>query len=393
MKPTHIFALALVVVVLIVLVTLSGNLFESLNNDQVMLIQDPIDGDMHVYITPGTKPQWFGHVTKYNKRGSYDYEQKIRFNDGGHATMYGTIQWVMPLDSAHLVKIQTEFHNEEALREELIGKITKKCIYMTGPLMSSYESYGDKRNSLIQSITDQIENGVYQTKAKDIKVKDELTGEDKTVKQVEIILDSTGVPARQEKAILAQYDIVPSNFVIENMPYDENVEKQIVAQQQIIMDVKTSVADAKKAEQNAITIAEQGKANAAKQKWDQEAIKAKAVTEAEQKRDVAKLAMEAAGFYKQEQILKAEGDAAYKQKVMAADGALAQKLATYEHVQQMWANALANMQQPIVPQIVTGSNSGAGSNAAVDWMTYMGMKAARDLTLDLSTQVSSKPGR
>lgn len=41
---------------------------------------------------------------------------------------------------------------------------------MTGPLMSSKESYAEKRTNLIRFIEDQISNGVYKTAQKDIKV-------------------------------------------------------------------------------------------------------------------------------------------------------------------------------------------------------------------------------
>ena len=62
------------------------------------------------------------------------------------------------------------------------------------------------------------------------------------------------------------------------MPYEETVEAQIRQQQSITMDVQTAIADAKKAEQRAITVEQQGRANAAEAKWAQEQIKATQVT-------------------------------------------------------------------------------------------------------------------
>ena len=60
----------------------------------------------------------------------------------------------------------------------------------------------------------------------------------------------------------------------------------------------------------------------------------------------------AASEYKQEQILRGEGDGAYKRIVMQADGALAQKLATYEKVMNRFASAIEK--QKWVPEIQMG---------------------------------------
>jgi len=53
------------------------------------------------------------------------------------------------------------------------------------------------------------------------------------------------------------------------------------------MDVATAMANSRKAEQDALTVAKQGEAAAAKAKWAQEAVKAQAVTQAQQEKEVA----------------------------------------------------------------------------------------------------------
>ena len=170
------------------------------------------------------------------------------------------------------------------------------------------------------------------------------------------------------------------------MVYDTTVESQIRSQQQAIMNVQTSIAEAKKAEQDAIKAEEIGKANAATAKWLQEVIKAKEVTLAEQKRDVARLDKEAAAFTKAKDILLGEGEAQRKRLVLVADGALTQKLTTYQAVQKYWAEAFAQYNGNIVPlwQTTAGEGGLAGDNGMRMFMQLMTANAAKDLALDLN---------
>ena len=59
----------------------------------------------------------------------------------------------------------------------------------SGPLMSAFESYAEKKNDLIEYITDQLNNGVYKTTVKTIETVDPITGEKKTVKIASLIPD------------------------------------------------------------------------------------------------------------------------------------------------------------------------------------------------------------
>ena len=262
----------------------------------------------------------------------------------------------------------------------------EKAVYMTGPLMSSKESYAERRNDLIFFIDDQASRGVYNTTTKEVKGVDPLSGKEKTFTIVEIDLDENGVHKRQEKSPLQEYGVAISNLALNKIKYNETVEQQIAQQQNAIMQVQTAIAKAKEAEQDAIRAEKEGQAEAARAKWKQEVIKAQAVTEAEQQKEVAKLAMESAEYFKKEQILKGEGEAARKKLVMSADGALDKKLDAWIQVNQQYADAMKNYQGDWVPSVVMGSNGkeGGANNGAQDFINLMMMKTAQDLSLDLS---------
>src|SRR3989338_11194286 len=292
----------LIVIFLFMGLMISMKIWEHLDADRIMVVQKPFSGELTWYITPGTKWQGFGKITTYPRRSIYNFETQVRFNDGGHGTMKGSIQYEMPLSIENLTELHIKFGSPTAIQKQLIETVTNKSAYMTGPLMSSKESYAEKRNDLIRYVEDQVVHGVYRTTSKEAKIKDQITGTDKTVTIVEIVMKN-GVPERQEEPVLTVFGIRPFNFTITSLPYDETVEAQIKQQQVIAMDVQTAIADAKKAEQRTITVSEQGKANAAEAKWKQEGLKATEVTLAQQKLEVATLEAKAAEQVKNRDIL------------------------------------------------------------------------------------------
>jgi hypothetical protein len=198
------------------------------------------------------------------------------------------------------------------------------------------------------------------------------------------IIKADGIPARQEKPVLEEFGIRPFNFSLVSLPYDSAVEAQIKQQQTINMGVQTAIASAKQAEQNAITVAKQGEANAATAKWEQEVIKAKAVTLAQQNLEVAKLAAAAAEQTKKEQILLGEGEAERKKLVMNANGALDVKLDTYAKVMIAAYENIPKYTGNWVPSVMMGGNGSTGSqNGALEMLNLIATKTAKDLALDM----------
>src|SRR4030042_4592741 len=300
-----------------------------------------------------------------------------------HGHISGSIAWEMPLTKNFLTPLHQKYGSTEAIEHQLIRQIVNKAVYMTGPLMSSMESYASRRNDLLNLVEDQIQHGVYRTESFQERQKDSMTGVEKTVTIVKIVKDSKGLPMRQEESALQEFGLRTFNLTINKIPYDKAVEGQISAQQKAFMQVQTAIAEAKEAEQKAITVAKQGEAKAAEAKWKQEAIKATEVTLAQQKLAVAELAAKEAEQYKRAQILQGEGEATKKKLVMEADGALQIKVDAYKYSVEKFADAMAKYQGNWVPQIITGG-SGTPVNGAQQMIDFLSIKAAKDLGLDMS---------
>lgn len=379
----RVIAISLAVVVGIFFLVFAGKIFENVDADQIVCIQSPLSGDLAWHTSAGVKWQGFGKVTNYVKLDTYEFQVPVRFNDGGHGTINGSLNYELPLAAEQLTQIHMKYGSQQAIQKSLVETVTNKCVYMTGPLMSSKESYAEKRTSLILYIEDQIQNGVYKTTQKDVKTKDPITGVEKTVAVVEITKDEKGLAARQEEAVLSSYGINTSNFAVVKLDYEKAVENQIKQQQELTMKVQTAVASSKEAEQRAITVAKEGEANAAAAKWAQEVEKAKAVTLAQQQFEVATLEAKSAEQEKRKQILLGEGEAARKRAIMQADGALQMKLTAYVETQKVWADAMSKMTQPVVPSVMMGDGKGAG-NGVTQFMELLSAKAARDLQADVT---------
>jgi len=252
---------------------------------------------------------------------------------------------------------------------------------------------------LTQLVEDQTQNGVYRTRTTTREVEEETIGPDgqptrskKQVTEVEIERNGTGLPVRAENGQLARFGIRAFNFAIESIDYDATVTKQITAQQEITMAVQTSIANAKKAVQDAVTAEAQGRANVATTRANAEVEKTKAVVVAEQARDVANLKAQEAEAYKRERILRADADAEYRRRIMSADNALEQRLDAYKYAVDRMASAIQNHDGPWVPSVVIGNGQGTQQMNAVDMLMNMAVIGqARQLGLDLTPRVSAAP--
>lgn len=245
--------------------------------------------------------------------------------------------------------------------------------------MSSFESYAEKKNDLIYYITDQLNNGVYKTITEEVKTIDPISGEEKMVKVAKLIPDdnSAGGYKRQEKSPFTHYGIEIGQLSISKIDYDQKIIDQISQQQSSNMSIQTAKVEAMAAKQRAIKAEEDGKAAAMSAKWEQEAIKAVAVTQAQQAYEVALLNAKEA-TEKAKKIL-AEGKAeAESNRLKVQAGLTPQEKAEWNYKTAVGVAAeLANSKQTWVPKImISGADKGSKANP----LDAVGLNMLLDLT-------------
>jgi hypothetical protein len=368
-----------------------GSLVEDVKNEDIVVNQVPITGTMYVWSQPGMYAQKFGHTTRYHKTEQLWFGAQgngepipVIFNDASDGLIYGSLRVKLPTDREHMLRIQTDYNGMDRLMNDLVRPTVTKVIYASGPLMSAFESYAEKKNDLIEYITDQLNNGVYKTTTKKVETVDPLTGEKKTVNVASLIEDenSPGGYKRSERSPFAYYGITIGSddggqVSVSKIAYSDKVNAQIAQQQEANMLIQTSKAKAAAAQQEAVRAEEEGKAQAAKAKWEQEKIKAVEVTKAEQEYEVARLAaLKSSEVAKK---VKAEGEAeAYRQAKLVQAGLSPREKAEFDMKTKIGvAEALSKMNLPSV--VMTGGNG--QNNTAMDMMS---LKFATELVDKLS---------
>jgi regulator of protease activity HflC (stomatin/prohibitin superfamily) len=395
MKKRNILAIVVGVIALAFVFSI-GNIGEDVKNEQIVVNQYPFTGKLEYWTTPGFKWQWFGKTTHYFKTNQLwfgsDNEEGERmgnpipviFNDASDGLIYGSLRVKLPTDVTYLSRIQTDYNGMDRLMQDLVRPTVNKVIYASGPLMSAFESYAEKKNDLIEYITDQLNNGVYKTTVKTVESVDPITGEKKTVKIAALIPDENapGGYKRSEVSPFSYYGLEIGQVAVSKIDYSDKVKAQIAQQQEANMMVQTSKAKTLAAQQEAIRAEEAGKAAAMEAKWQQEKIKAVEVTKAEQEFEVARLA--ALKAKEDAKRIEAQGLAeAAAAKAKVAAGLTPLEKATIEKETAIGiAQALADSKVRWVPEIIVSGDGGNGGNA----MDAVGLNMMMDIVKKMNSE-------
>lgn len=369
----------------IMLIACARYMFEDADKSKNYVCQMPITGEYHVWTEGGLQWQYFGNVEAYSKTSQVEFSglekdangylatgenpaAALTFNDKGRGMIVGSFRVVLPTDREHMEKIQRDFGSEKALINNLVRPTLYKVVTACGPLMSSLESVSESRTDLIEYITDQLNDGVYKTRAIKTEVTNEITGETELRTTAEIITDSNAPKQRkrQEVSPFSQYGITCGLVSIIDIKYDKATQEQIDAQKQANLAVITSKTKSIEAMQRTIQITEEGKASTEKARWEQERIKIVEVTKAEQEKEVARLAAEKAEFNKKKIIAEGEAEAAANRAKVAA-GLTPQEKAEWDYKTAVGiAKELASSNVRWVPEIMIGGNSSSNGSNAMD---------------------------
>ena len=314
----------------------------------------------------------------------------IRFNDATTASAAGITQYILPVGEKEMLEIHNAHKTPEALVQRRLGPYTIECLQNSAQLMSSEMHYGGGRAQMAQDYLDQLKNGAFLLSVREQNTYDSSESVWKKVYAVQIQEDAKHQQKRKFSSI-KEYAISVADAQITNVDYEEAVDKMLQKKIAAATEASVSRQQLMTAQQQQLTAEAKGKQKLVEieyqQKQDQTIQVVKAETQVElAKQDLKKQDIAMQASLKEAQKIKtlADAEAYAKQRVIQADGALTQKLATYEAVQGMWADAFAKYGGNIVPQIQTGGN-GQG-NGALNFAELMSMKAARDLSLDLKNK-------
>ncbi len=394
------------------------------------VIQYPT-GTLKVKFLPGIYTKWFGTYEIYNDVITFDFDKtqneaggtidqngiSVRYQDGGTGTVFGISRFRLPSDDTSMLKIHKDFRSNSGVAYKIIKNSTEEIMNHTAGLMTSEESYAEKRGTFTQYAKDQLDHGKYATDQKDIVtveagmefcLEEDLSAElqkecksvKKTTKSIPIIATKDGMPIHLSSD-LHDYGISVSGFNMIDWSYEPKTLEQIAKKREATMAIITAKADAERAKQDAITAEQKGLANVMTAKYEKEVDKERAIVEAEQQRDVAvinaqqkvrvaeqnKLEAEqnklAAFEEKKRLIALGEGEAERKRLNMQADGYAQQKIDAWKEVNFHYAEMIPKYQGSWVAQIQMGASSGS-VNGAQSLIDLLSAKTASDLALTMA---------
>ena len=316
---------------------------------------------------------------------------KIMFNDGTTADVKGIAQFVLPSDEKDMILIHNTHRTPQSLVSKRLATFTKECLQSSAQSMSSDKHYGGGRAQMSQDFLDQLRNGVYISQTEEKIEYDSVEKERKRKYITSIKRLKDGTPERKTSAI-QEYQITVADASIVDTDYASVVDEKLGK----IIDAATKSAvsrqDLMTAQQEALTEEAKGKKKlveieyATKQEQTKQVVEAQTRVEVSKQNKLQQQADYEAALIEAKRREALANVAAYEKKTtIQADGALELKLEAWKFSEEKKWAAFGVFQGQLVPTVQTGGMGPGNTNSnALMWMEMMGIKAARDLGLDLT---------
>ena len=391
----RIVVLASIAIIVLILLTQIGRIFENVNSTEYKIKQAAFVGTMSCHAEPGWFLQAFGDVYQYNKTGTFYFSsQKIDGGDGeeadplpatfqGNSTakISGYLKYRMPSRCEDEVLLHNENGDQESVRMNLIRNAISTALQMSGPLFTPEEANIDRRPEFTKMVREILETGEFQTVTSvTSRIEDGDSSNVQYYKQTKMFLDKDGSRVITKPSVLKRYGIEVIALDIKGFEFDQKTQELMAAKKNAEQQRIAAKALAEKSKQDAITEREQGNARVAKAKADQEVIKITEVTQAQKQFEVAELAAKTS--LEEAKKVKAAGEAeAYANKLKVAAGLTPLERATIDKDTKIGiATALAGVKFP-ESMIISGGGNGGGANP----FEAVGLNALYDLSNKMAT--------
>ena len=366
-----IVAIAFVFLAVIFLILAKG-IFQTNDAGYFQVRQAAITGNMSVRQTAGTYFQWFGTITEYKNvttcgigeshtgDGTADIDAvDVIFNDGSKAKISGLIRVKLPTTIEGSINLKKEYaQGFDHFIQSGIVPIVNNAIKLSANLRSAQDAYTTLA-LFQQAVEDQLRNGIYVTKSDKVE-KTTSTGDIEEQRVTILVYGEDGQPLRTPNR-LQQLGCEVLECVIDVPQFDEKVEEMIAKRKDEAMKTELSKQEAIRAKQDALTAEQQGLANVAKAKYEQEVVKVEAVTIAQKEFEVSQLAARKEDENRKAAIYKGQGEAeAARLKVSA--GLTPQEKAEWDYKTKVGvAQALSAIKYPSI--LINGGDNGGSGNA------------------------------
>jgi hypothetical protein len=396
--------LVLGLILLLVVNSVSKQLLATNNAGYYQIKQAAVSGEMSVHSEAGTYLRLFGNITTYHVSDMYYFSKSdldggsdkandpinVRFNDGGTAEVSGGIKFRLPTDPVKQQLLHKDYKTFENVKHDLIRQTVAEALMQTATLMRAEESYSSRRSEFTSLVEDQVRKGIFETVALEHKIKD-AGGNEFIEKSVTVKLDEKGQPVIRKVSPFNQYGIEIISFVIKDLDFDKTIDALIAKKKEAEQLKVVAQANAERAKQDAITAFEQGNANIAKERAEQEVIKIKEVTVAEKEFAVSKLRRAQADQDAAAQIATGKALAEVNRLKVAAGLTPLERATIQKETAIGVAEQLANIQFPAMMNFGGGGgNSPTNPFEAIGLESYMRLSEKLAGSQDARTETRNK---
>lgn len=395
-----------------------------------------ITGEEKVVTEVGYATKWFGKATPWKQAQTLQFsivkegETSREVDDGVgvdnyRVTFLGNVdgqveastRFRMP-QGEQFLKIAREYRTPENFMQTAVVPAVKETLQTTASLMTADDYFAGSRSEYSANFDDQLRNGQFAVKRKEIQqvVENNRSEGDKLV-------SGAGIDGEQKRAAFVTEKETddkgreirkPQVFVgmgvevvearVPNILPNPQFRERMVKVQSAQADLAVARADRLKEEEAKLLSTAKGQRLVEEKRQETLRVQVEQTTNAQTKKKLAIIeaeqAEESATIAKRtsQQLLdKAEIDAkatkttadaeAYAKKaVMLADGALDKKLDTLVKINHAWAGAAAAAPVPSVMMGGAGSEGSSRQSEIGQLMSIMAAKAAKDLSVDMSTK-------
>jgi len=213
------------------------------------IVQNTLSGTYAVYTEPGThfKVPFFTRVTPYRQAATINFSGidevginadngeftraesavNVTFADTYTGDIPATFRFRLPRDEQAMLKIHTEFRSFENMVDALLTKNARDVLVITATQYTGEEFFQGGVNQYKVQLTDQLQNGLYQTRRTQVIIDDTtmapISSTNSVANQLEdvqrkvwknvIQTDANGQPRRLENP-LAEYGIIATQVTM-----------------------------------------------------------------------------------------------------------------------------------------------------------------------------------
>ena len=310
---------------------------------------------------------------------------EVTLSRNSKAWISGYLMYELPSDCSVLLRLREKHHTDDEIKHNLVRNAVMSGIAKTAPMFTAEAAKVTNLAEFQALALDQITQGEYLTETHTEK---ELVSEEE---KDSTELDSTGRRVVMNESALHEFEIKVTQFQIRGVRLDSVSQNQLDVVKKRETQRVANITEAETAKQLAITNEANGKANAAKAKWDAEAEKARVIVKMEQSKDSAIILAERESEVAKRNALKAKYQAdstreagraeaeANRLKVQAGLTPQERLAAEVQMNKDKW-DAISRIQVPIVPEynIEGGSKGVSGIDALASAKAFEvinGMKA------------------